>query len=184
MQLLLISDSSHPEFSGDCDYAVVDLNAGLLDQIRRRVKLAEQVFREDRDLFELYFWGGTAEFYDQHLVDACQEAILARTEGRLEAKLAAASGWNAALERQGHALVPKGVDLRQHQAQRTECDQLVVRRLSSPSGAEYEIAWLAIPKHADVHVTTRGLPFNRTDTFPRGCLGRFRQEDHDDGHDV
>ena len=64
-----------PRFQRRCDYAVVELTPGLVDQIRRRVELARQAGRQDNDLYEIYFWGGTADFYDSDLPDACEDAM-------------------------------------------------------------------------------------------------------------
>ena len=120
--IVLDTHSTDPDFNGDCDYAVVRLTPELVDQVRRRVELARQAGRQDDDLYELYFWGGTAEFYDSGLVDACEKALTAEQ---------AAQDWLAGLEQDGHALVPPAADLATCEPQRTECDQMIVR--CSPS---------------------------------------------------
>jgi hypothetical protein len=153
--IVIGTHSTDSEFNGDCDYAVVQLTPDLVDQIRRRVELARQAGQQDGDLYELYFWGGTAEFYDGNLLDACQEAVAAATGADGDQ---AAQDWLTKLERDGHALVPPAVDLAACQSQWTECDQMVVRRCPPSSDPRYEIAWTASPKHSDVYVTTRDLP--------------------------
>jgi hypothetical protein len=143
--IILATNSTDENFNGDCDYAVVQLTLELVDQVRRRVELARQAGCQDDDLCELYFWGGTAEFYDSGLLDACQDAVAGDQ---------AVQDWLTALEQNGHALMPPAADLASCQPQRTECDQMVVRRCPS----RYEIAWTASPRHTDVCVTTRDLP--------------------------
>lgn len=147
--IVLDTHSTDPDFNGDCDYAVVRLAPELVEQVRRRVELARQAGRQDDDLYELYFWGGTADFYDSGLVDACEKALTAGQSAR---------DWLAGLEQEGHALVPPAADLATCEPQRTECDQMIVRRSPSSHDPRYEIAWIAIPKHSDVYVTTRDLP--------------------------
>ena len=78
------TSSSNADYSGDCDYALVELTPGLIDQVRRRVELARQAGQQDNDLYEIYFWGGTAEFYDGELLEACQEAVAGGDEAGQE----------------------------------------------------------------------------------------------------
>ena len=161
--IVIDTHSTNPDFNGDCDYAVVQLTPGLVDQVRRRVELARQAGRQDNDLYELYFWGGTAEFYDCNLLDACQEAVAARGADGDQA----AQDWLTGLEQNGHALMPPAADLAACQPQRTECDQMVVRRSPPSCDPRYEIAWTVIPKHTDVYVTTRDLPLEALEDYAR-----------------
>lgn len=154
--IVLAVTSTNPEFDDKCDYAVVQLTPALVDQVRRRVELAREAGGQDDDLYELYFWGGTAEFYGGDLVDACQEA--AATDQ-------AAQDWLTRLEQDGHALVPPAVDLAACESQWTEVDQMVVRRCPPSSDPRYEIAWTASPKHTDVYVTTRDLPLAALENY-------------------
>jgi hypothetical protein len=75
--IVLGTNSTNPEFNAKSDYAVVRLTPGLVDQVRRRVELAREAGRRDDDLYELNFWGGTAEFYDTGILEACQAAMTA-----------------------------------------------------------------------------------------------------------
>ena len=147
--VVLATDSTSPEFNGDCDYAVVRLTPEVVDMVRRRVELVRQAGGQDDSLYELSFWDGTAEFYDSDLVDTCQAAFADET---------AAQEWLDGLEQEGHALVPAGTDLAALQPQRTECDQMAVQCSPLSRDPHYEIAWSANPKHSDVCVTTHDLP--------------------------
>lgn len=153
--LILNAHSSDENFNGDCDYAVVELTPALATQIRRRVALARKAGQQDSDLWEIYFWGSTAEFFDHEVLDACQEAVAATGKRR---RSKAARDWLTAFEQREYAVVPAGVDLNAHEAQRTECDQMIVRCSPSSNRPEFQIAWTAIPKHSDVDVTTGELP--------------------------
>jgi hypothetical protein len=156
MYLIFNTHSSNDHYNGDCDYAIVDLTPALAEQIRRRVALARQAGQQDDDLNELYFWGGTAEFYDCELIEACEEAVAAAAHGPDPDQ--AARDWLADFEQRGYAVVPEGVDFAVHEAQRTEVDQMTVRCSPSSHRPEFEIAWTASPKHSDVYVTTSELP--------------------------
>ena len=150
--IILVTHSTNPEFYDECDYAVVQLTPQLVDQIRRRVELAREAGRQDDALCELYFWGGTAEFYGGDLLEACENVVAAGRE---------AQDWATGLEQNGHALVPPTADLAGCESQRVECVQMVVRRLPS----RYEIAWTASPKHTDVYVTTKDLPLEALEGY-------------------
>jgi hypothetical protein len=156
--IVLATSSTNPEYNGECDYAVVRLTPELVDQVRRRVELARQAGEKDNDLYELYFWGGTADYYDSSLPDSCQDAI---------ANEQAAQEWLTGLEQNGHALVPPAADLSGCEPQRTECDQALVRCSPSSQNPEFEIAWTTIPKHSDVYVTTRDLPLAALEGYVR-----------------
>jgi hypothetical protein len=155
MHLILNVHSSDANYSGDCDYAIVELTPKRAELIRNRVALAREARQRDSDLYELYFWGSPAQFYDQGILDACQDAIVAAGSRR---RKRAARDWLADFERQEYAVVPDGVDFNAHESQRTECGQAILRVSPASHQPEFEIAWTAIPKHSDVYVTTHELP--------------------------
>jgi len=155
MHLILNAHSSNEHYNGDCDYAVVDLTRALAEQIRRRVALARQAGQQDNDLYELYFWGSTAEFFDYNILDACHDAVAAAGGSDPDQ---AACDWLDDFDQREYAVVPAGVDFKAHEAQRTECDQEIIRCSPSSHHPEFEVAWTTIPKHSDVYVTTCDLP--------------------------
>ncbi len=104
MHLILNAHSSNEHYNGDCDYALVELTPALVEQIRSRVALAREAGQKDNNLYELYFWGSTAEFFDHNILDACQEAIA--TAGRRR-RNKAARNWLADFEGQEYAVVPE-----------------------------------------------------------------------------
>lgn len=155
MHLILNAHSSDPHYDADCDYAVVELTPALAEEIRSRVALAREARQHDSDLYELYFWGSTAEFFDHNILDVCQEAIA--TAGRRR-RNKAARDWLADFEGREYAVVPDGVNLDAHEPQRTECDQMIIQVSPSPLRTEFSVIWTARPKYADMDVTTGELP--------------------------
>ena len=155
MHLILNTHSSNEHYNGDCDYAIVELTLALAERIRNRTALAGEARQHDSDLWELYFWGSTAEFFDHNIVDACQEAIAAAGGPDPDQ---AARDWLADFEGRDYAVVPDGVNLDVHEAQRTECDQMIIQVSPSPLRMEFSIIWTATPKHSDVDVTTSEMP--------------------------
>ena len=156
MHIILNAHSSDEHYNGDCDCAVVDLTPELADQIRNRIALARQAGQQDSDLCELYFWGSTVEFYDDNILDACQDAAAAAADGPDPDQ--AARDWLTDFEQREYAVVPEGVDFTAHEAQRTEFDRVIIRCSPSSHRPEFEIAWTASPKHSDMTVTTCDLP--------------------------
>ncbi len=165
VKIILVTSSDNPWADGGGYYAVVELKPALVDQIHRRVEMARKAGQQDNDLWELYFWGGTAEFYDSDLIDACQDVVAA---DRGEEGDQAAEEWLAGLERDDYAPMPATVDLAAHQPQRVECAQIIVRARPSSVDPEFEIAWTVILKHTDTYITTRDLPLAALENYVGG----------------
>ena len=165
MRIFLETTSTNPEFNGNCDYAVVNMTPALAKQIRQRVKLARRAGSQDAEICEVYFWCGTAEFFDSGLVDACQEAVTAAADPAKADE--AVRDWLADLEQNGHSRLPDGVDLGAYTPQRTECDQFILRTHFYGSKPRFVMAWMANPKHTDVYVTTRELPLESLEDYLR-----------------
>jgi len=166
MHIIFHTHSSDPHYNGDCDYAVVELTPALVEQIRRRVELARQARSQDDDLYELYFWGSTADFYDHRLIEACEKAIAATAEDADQA----VQDWMDHLDQGEHALLPAGVNLESLEPERTECDQILNRCCPSGQNLGFEVAWTAIPKHSDVNVTTSDLPLEALEAYWHGAM--------------
>jgi hypothetical protein len=169
MNIIFQTRSDCAEYNADCDCAVVEITPALLAESRRRVEIARKAAVEDSFLYELYFWDGTAEFYDHTLIDACVVAVHAATEGVEAAKTAAANAWLAELEKRGYARLPEGVNLAKHTAQATECDQMIVRATPIAPVRQFQIAWLTSPKHTDLYVMTDELPFAALEAHADGA---------------
>ena len=91
------------------------------------------------------------DYFAHALIDACQEAVAARTvDGDADE---AAQKWLTNLENAGHAVLPEGADLSTFEVQRTECDRMVVT-LGIGERSDSDISWKTIPKHTDIYITT------------------------------
>jgi len=156
MKIVLQTDSTNSEYHADCDCALVEVTPSLVKLIRRRVALAKQARRQDRDLWELYFWGCTAEFFDYALISTCEATF---QDGEK------AKAWSDGFERDGRAVLPPRADITALEPQRTECDQMIIRCVPSSRRTDIEIAWLAIPKHSDVYITTRDVSLASLETL-------------------
>lgn len=161
MKILLKTRSDNPEYNADCDCAVVDLTPNLLDQIRCRVKMARKMLSQDSDLYELYFWGGTADFFSYRLVEASEAA--------------GATTRSTDTEQAGHSALPGTLDLGVHEIQRTECDQMIVRYSPTPEGPEFEVAWVSIPKHTNIYVTTEAITLEDLESYVDGKSHKTRE---------
>jgi hypothetical protein len=154
MRLLLKTTSTNPEYDGDCRCAVLDLTPERVAQITAHVKVARQAAAASDTLWELYFWGDGPTFHAQKLIDACDE--VARDSGGVDP-----GDWERRLQEKGLLRLPDGVDLERFEAQRTECDQQIVRCQRAGGRLAFEIAWTASPKHTNLYVTTEAIPWDK-----------------------
>lgn len=153
MRLLLKTTSTNPEYDGDCRCAVLDLTPERVAQITAHVKVARQAAEASDALWDLYFWGDGPTFHDQKLIDACDEAA----GGNVGVN---PGDWERRLQTKGVLTLPDGVDLERFEAQRTECDQQIVRCQRVGGRLAFDIAWTASPKHTDLYVTTEAIPLD------------------------
>jgi len=168
MHLILMTHSSNSEYDADCDWAIVALTSALLDEIRARVSLAHEVRQKDDSLYELHFWGSTVDYFGHDLIDACQEAVAARTvDGGADQ---ATQDWLANLENYGHAVLPEGVDLSKFEAQRTECDRMVVNVAAGQRG-DSDINWETSPKHTDIYINTWDVTLAKLESLAANQYG-------------
>ena len=154
MKIVLRTSTSDPsgDFSADCECAVLDVTPSLVDMIRRRAEIARVAHERDANLYELYFWGWYhAEFYDYDVISVCED----RSEE-----------FTGKYENAGFALLPEAVELNDHTPQPTECNQMILRIDQHPSDSpEIEVAWVTIPKHTDVHITTNSVPLRTLESL-------------------
>ena len=127
----------------DCDCAVADVTEGWLADLQKRAEWLLVAYKQDTAIYEVYFWGGQVDYYDDILLES------------------AASDLNSAamLRYLGFAFAPKIDSL---VAQRTECHQTVLRITQRPCGHEdsypiIEVSFFCYPKHCDAQITTKSI---------------------------
>ncbi len=144
MQVILKVWSSNPNNNGGCDFAVLDMTPELANQALRRVGILREQKAADPALDETHYWDSAADFFSAWLPAAStpeSEATCLKLEEELDL-----------LQIDRHEVVTASGNLTipESQIARVECAQMVVR--------ETGIAFTAIPKHTDFHVTTAGIP--------------------------
>jgi hypothetical protein len=128
--------SSHEEYNGDCDYAVIEMN----DAIKERILAFHKLFLEARakcdSLYEMYFWDYTPDFYNCTLVDGGNTPWMDRVQT-------------------DEFAVERSIDLSHAKdaRQSVECEQLIIR--------EDDFCWTAIPKHSSIYVTTKSFKYEQ-----------------------
>jgi hypothetical protein len=158
--LVLRTSTSDPmnEYRAGCECAVLDVTPELVERARSRAAAALALQKEHPHLYELYFWHGyEPEFYGDALVEACEEAD---------------PEFARELEETGYVRLPEGIDLDAHLQEGTECEQMIVRidpPLKEPPAVG--IAWVVIPKHTSLYVTTGAIPLPALEEFaPSGVV--------------
>ena len=134
--LILGTSSSDPEWSGGCDFAIIEMNIKLRSTIFSRKSTFVKIRAADTDLYEMYFWDYTPEFFSPYLdeddfSDEFEKIVLS-TDGIWEK--------------------PENLIIPENTFARIECPQMIIR--------EEGVAWVVIPKHSDVYVTTFEVPYH------------------------
>ena len=159
MKILMRTDSTNADYYADCECAVLDVTPELLTRIAARAEVLRQAVEVDHHLWKLVFRGCGPDFYSYKLIDACAEA-----EG------SESFDWEDQFQDAGVLPLPNGVDLDRFEPQRTECDQEVVRAHRIGGQFEFEVAWVMIPKHSNIYISTEVLTLDRLQCFAVGEL--------------
>jgi hypothetical protein len=143
MDIVIITETeSTGEYNGDCDYAVIGIDDALRAEILRRRDLFLAAKAQDDSLYEMYFWGGDVRFY------AYSDWVDEDLNGE--------PSWIEQMK-DGHVVVDS-FDYEGANAQRTECDQLVIN--------EDGFYWTAIPRHTEIYVSSKRLKYEVLDAAP------------------
>lgn len=141
MKLILRVSSSNEYCDGGCEYAAVDLTRELAGLALRRIQVLKEHKKTDELVYETYYWDFTAEYFSlradfPNISEKVKTTILAVAE-IVEA---------LAVDDNEVVTAPDDIEVVEAQIAAVECNQMVVR--------EDGIAFLAIPKHCDLYVTT------------------------------
>ena len=124
------------------DYAIVDLAPELASIALRRIGTLREQQAADRQLDESYFWDSHAAYFSpwvgsERAPDSGDEPTVARTIEELR------------VDKREIVQAPEDFEVEEDQFARVECEQMIVR-----SGG---IAFAAVPKHGDFHVSTAAI---------------------------
>lgn len=139
-KLILSTTSSNEHWNGDCDYAVVQVDNVLANKVWIRQRLFEKIKLADSNLYKMYFWDWDPAFFSPD-IDKLDLGFTDEFEKRLND---AGNGdiWT----------MPEAFEFPKEAFVKVECTQMIVR--------EDGVAWVTIPKHSSVYVTTVEVPYN------------------------
>lgn len=141
MRIILKVWSSTPDYNGGCEFAVVEITPESAKLALRRIAMLREQKRLDPAVDETYYWGSDAEFFSPWADPTTQPAEIKAACVKLEEELESHQ-----VDRREVVAVSGNFSVPQGQFARVECAQMLVR--------ESGIAFTAIPKHIDCHVTT------------------------------
>ena len=142
MRVILKVWGSSPHWNGGCDYAIVELAPELASVALRRIGTLREQQAADPQLDESYFWDSHAAYFSpwvgsERAPDSGDEPTVARTIEELR------------VDKREIVQAPEDFEVEEDQFARVECEQMIVR-----SGG---IAFAAVPKHGDFHVSTAAI---------------------------
>lgn len=138
MRIAMRVFSTDTDYNADCDYCVVDVTKELAQSILARRKVLLMAKGGDKDLYEIYYWGGTQEFYSYG-------------DGDFDFQKQEFKDLERVFEDNSFSELPDNFELPK-EAERTECDQMVI----SADGVQ----WVSIPKHCSIYVTSVEIPYS------------------------
>jgi hypothetical protein len=141
VRVVLKTWSSNPEYSGGCDYAVVDISEEFATLALRRIGVLCEQKAVDPSLNETYYWDSSAEYFSPWATRVSQPSELQESGVELEKTL-------DDLEADTREVVTATADFRvlDSQIAVVECAQMIVRADG--------IAFNALLRHTDIYVTT------------------------------
>ena len=145
MQVLLRVWSSNPEYSGGCDYAVVEIDEGLSKLVLRRINGLCAQKALDASLFEAYYWDSSPEYFSPWVNRANESGEAQDSENNLEQMLE-----DLQVDTRQLVVAPPEFLVPENKIATVECSQMIVR--------EDGVAFTAILRHTDIYVTTAEIP--------------------------
>jgi len=141
VRVVLKTWSSNPEYSGGCEYAIVDIGAEFAKLALGRINVLREQKALDSSILETYYWDSSAEYFSPWVNRASQPSEVQESGVELEKTL-------EDLEVDTREVVTAPADLRVPESQigAVECAQMIVR--------EGGIAFNALLRNTDIYVTT------------------------------
>ena len=145
MKLILRVSSSNEYCDGGCEFASINLTRELANITLRRIHVLKDHKKVDESIYETYYWDFHADYFSPR----------ADFSGVPENVKTAMLGVGEILEALGAeekevVIAPDDFEVVEAQIAAVECEQMVVRIDG--------IAFLAIPRHCDLYVTTAEIP--------------------------
>jgi hypothetical protein len=145
MRVVLKVWSSSPDYSGGCDYAVVEFSVELAKLTIRRINVLNEQKALDPPLYEMYYWDSSPEYFSPWVDRASQAGQVQESGVNLEEMLE-----NLEVDTKETVLAPSHFQVPESQIVVVECSQMVVR--------DDAIAFSGLLRHTDIHVTTAEIP--------------------------
>jgi hypothetical protein len=145
VRIVLRTWSSNPEYSGGCDYAVVDISDEFAKLALWRINVLREQKALDSSISETYYWDCSAEYFSPWVNHPSQPSEVQESGFELEESL-------EDLEVDTREMVTAPADFRVSESQigAVECAQMIVR--------DEGIAFNALLRHTDIYVTTAEIP--------------------------
>lgn len=140
MKIILKTSSSNEDYSGGCDYALVNLTPELAGMCLKRLRKLRRERLMDRDLYEKYYFDYSPIFFGATEEGDGEDPL----EERIEAKSLGTA------HDEGVWVVETEFSVADKYLAWTECNQMIVR--------ENEVLWFTYLKHTDIQITTCAVP--------------------------
>lgn len=141
MRVILKVWSSNPDYNGGCDFALAEITSDFAKLAVRRVDALRGQKMLDPAVDETYYWDSVADFFSPGVHPGPDTAESEVAGLKLDEELDLLQ-----IDKNEVVTAPGNFSVPESQIARIECAQMVVR--------ESGIAFTAIPKHTDFHVTT------------------------------
>jgi hypothetical protein len=145
VQVVLKVWSNNLDHSGGCDFALVEITPDFAKVALRRIEVLREQKAFDSALEETYYWDSATQFFSPWAIGTGQtenaKAAYLKVEEELE---------SLQIDRHEVAFATADFSVPESLVARVECMRMVVRADG--------IAFTAIPKHTDLHVTSAEIP--------------------------
>jgi len=141
VRVVLRTWSSNPEYSGGCDYAVVEIDEEFAKLALRRISVLCEQKTLDSSLYQTYYWDSSAEYFSPWVNRATQPSEVQESCFELEKALE-----DLAVDVREVVTAPTNLRVPESRIGAVECAQMIVH--------EEGIAFNALLRHTDIYVTT------------------------------
>ena len=141
MRVVLKTWSSNPEYSGGCDYAVVEVGEEFAKLALRRISVLCEKKALDSSLYETHYWDSSAEYFSPWVNRASRPTEVQESGVELEKTLE-----DLEVDMREAVMAPGDFRVPESHFGTVECAQMIVH--------EEGIAFHALLRHTDIYVTT------------------------------